>query len=222
MCAEAAWTSLSSFLYLSPRFVWIEETKFLERDKGNGRSLCPVIKGIHTFPFRRGDTSYDPVCLKYTEPLFLLLLPWRRFVSPNMLCLDSGIWNSSGPTSPTAQICTPSWALHCLSAHPYSSRACRSPSSLYSFSVSHSPTLSYLFVFFPLTPPPSQVSFHGLACQSPHSLKCLNHLLASLQHCHCDQAWVSVCVCVWVFLLLCINMEYVHAHFMFPATSFAC
>lgn len=46
----------------------------------------------------------------WTCLLFLLLLLWRHFVLLNMLCLDSGIWNSSAPTSPTAQINATSWA----------------------------------------------------------------------------------------------------------------
>lgn len=168
------------------------DTDYREKTKEpfSQHSSVAAYKRIHTFPFRRGDASNDPVCLKLAELLLLfLLLPWRHFISPTMFCLDSRIWNSSAPTSPTAQSCTTSRALHCLPAHPFSSRACRSPSSFYSFfpPVSHNPTLSYLFVFSPLTPPPSQVSFHGLARQSPHSLKCLNHLLASLQRCHCDK-----------------------------------
>ena len=42
--------------------------------------------------------------------LFLLRLLWHHIVLLNMLCLDSGIWNSPAPTSPTAQINATSWA----------------------------------------------------------------------------------------------------------------
>lgn len=148
----------------------------------------------------------------WTCLLFLLLLLWRHFVLLNMLCLDSGIWNSSAPTSPTAQINATSWASAvCLLILTAQGLVVLPLLFTPFFPVPHTPTLSYLFVFSPLTPPPSQVSFHGLACQSPHSLKCLNHLLASLQHCHCDQAWASMSACERqterVSLLLCINME---------------
>lgn len=122
--------------------------------------VWPLKKGMHTFPFRRGDASNDPLCLKQTEPLWLfLLLPWRHFVSLTMFRLDSGIWNSSAPTSPTAQICDTSWTLHCLPAHPFSSRACRSPSFYSFFPLSLTPPLCLIFscsLLSPLLP----VKFH--------------------------------------------------------------
>ena len=113
----------------------------------------------------------------------------------------------------------------CLSAHSYSSRACRSPSS---FFLPHQPpppiphsVLS--FVFAPLTPPPSQVSFHGLASQppQPETSQSLASFLPTLP------LWPSmsehVCVGKFVYvlvsLLLCVHMEYVHAQFMVPASE---
>lgn len=141
-----------------------------------------------------------------------LWLAWKQlyFICP---CVSLFLWVYSVCTqkyqtllasaSPAAQIFT-SWAHHCQPV--CSSLQLRGLSLslffLLFFSVSHSPTLSYLFMFSPLTPPPSQVSFHGLACHSPHSLKCLNHLLAALQLWPSSGESVCVSACMCLVLLL--------------------
>lgn len=139
-------------------------TEFLESSwpeiKVRGRrrqrqTFCPACghlqKGLHISPSRHDRMTHHltDFVIKHPECLLLypIFLPWRHFVfAENAL---SGL-----ESSPTAQIC----ALRCLSAHPYSSRACRSPSSFYSFlSVSHSPTLLSFRVLS--SHPSSQSSF---------------------------------------------------------------
>lgn len=63
---DSSWTVLiREFLRSS-----LSETGTERKQKSPLRSIqvWPLKEGIHTFPFRRGDISDDPVCLKQTKP----------------------------------------------------------------------------------------------------------------------------------------------------------
>lgn len=119
--------------------------------KSHSRSIqvWPLIEGIHTFPFRRGDISNDPVCLKQTKPL-----PFSAVAS---LCVAehalSGLWNMK-------LLCphfTYSTDLHHILSPPLSACSSLAPGLV---------ALFFSLFFFCLSHPHSVLSFRVLSSQS--------------------------------------------------------
>lgn len=125
------------------------------------------------------DTSCE--LFVWSSALFLLPPP----VAPLWIsdCTASGLRNRK-PLQPKLHL------QHRFIAHPKESTV-SSSYRLKGFSLCCSPPLTpplcLIFWCSLPHPPPSQVSFHGLAYQSLHSLKCFNHSEAYFQLFHLNQ-----------------------------------